>query len=678
MANRLAAESSLYLRQHADNPVDWHAWNEVTLAEARAADKPILLSVGYSACHWCHVMAHESFEDEATGAVMNRLFVNIKVDREERPDLDRIYQLAHQALTRRGGGWPLTVFLDPHSLLPFFAGTYFPKTARYGMPGFGEVLQGVRQWWDDQREQVQQQNSALQGFLSDYGRDRAHAGELAETPIRAARDKFLASFDTANGGHRGAPKFPQAGEIACLLTWARHGDEGAERVAGTTLLRMAARGLHDHLAGGFFRYCVDERWDIPHFEKMLYDNAQLLPIYAQSAVQFSAPRLLEAANGIVAWLQAEMPADGGGYCSALDADSEGVEGKFYLWTREDFAAALDPETRVVASKRFGLDRDANFEGEAWHLHDIRSTVQIARETGLSEPRVEELIAEARRALLAHRDQRVRPGRDGKRLTAWNALLCSGLARAGQALGRSDWLDEAQALGSLLIAAMDTRGRLPAVLGTTGPGFLDDHAYTLQALLTLLEARWSTATLQAAIRLAETLLRDFADRETGGFFFTAHDHETLPQRPKPWLDESTPSGNGVAIQSLLALGFLLTEPRYLDAAESGLRAGWTALTELPQAAPSMLAALEEFRRPTPQVVIRGNTSAIEEWRAGLRSAWSAPLRVYGIPAEIDDLPPALACKPVSPAGRATVCVGTRCLAACDDLGSLFTQLVAESK
>jgi len=655
--NRLSAESSLYLRQHAGNPVAWQAWNEAALAEARATDKPILLSIGYSACHWCHVMAHESFEDAATGALMNQLYVSIKVDREERPDLDRIYQLAHQALTRRGGGWPLTVFLDPHTLLPFFAGTYFPKVPRYGMPAFAEVLQGARRWWDEQRAQVREQNNALQGFLSEVGREASHEGELSNAPLTTAQARSAAGFDAENGGHRGAPKFPHSGEIERWLVLARDGDTVAGEMASTTLSRMAGRGLHDHLAGGFFRYCVDERWDIPHFEKMLYDNALLLPLYAEALVQFEFPEFRAAAEGIVAWLQAEMRADGGGFCSALDADSEGDEGKFYLWTQEDFTAALDGDLRTVAARHYGLDRDPNFEDEAWHLH-------------VTDPQGDE---KTRQQLLAYRNLRVRPARDDKRLTSWNALLCTGLARAGVALGREDWIDEAVAIFEAISADMDACDRLPAVLGRSGPGFLDDHAYALQAALALLQARWSMAVLATAIRLAETLLRDFADAESGGFYFTADDHEWLPQRPKPWLDESTPSGNGVAALALLELGFLLAEPRYLDAAESSLRSGWTDIGEHPQAAAAMLAALAEFRTPTPLVVIRGDADALKTWREGLRNGIALPLRVYAMADSDDTLPPALAAKPHAAKGAAVLCRGTLCRASCADLEALVTQL-----
>ena len=673
MPNALAQETSLYLRQHADNPVDWQAWTPAALARARRDDLPILLSIGYSACHWCHVMAHESFENDATGALMNRLFVNIKVDREERPDLDRIYQLAHQALTRRGGGWPLTLFLDPHTLVPFYAGTYFPPAPRHGLPSFTEVLQGVRGWWDGQRDQIAEQNTALQGFLAGYGHESPLTGELGDQPLLDARTRWLASFDAVNGGHRGAPKFPHAGEIDRQLALGRAGDAAAGQAAMTTLARMASRGLYDHLAGGFFRYCVDERWDIPHFEKMLYDNALLLPVYATAAVMFDAPACRAASEGIVAWLRAEMRADGGGFCSALDADSEGIEGKFYLWEDDQIDAALDGDVLAVATQRYGLDRAPNFENESWHLHAVRTPDEIAAALDIDAPRVAARMEDARVALLAARAHRMRPARDDKRLTAWNSLLCTGLARAGRTLGHDDWIDEAAALVGLLSSEMDARGRLPAVLGRPGPGFLDDHAFALQAALAVLEVRWSMPALQLATQLAETLLSDFVDTTHGGFYFTARDHEALPQRPKPWLDDSTPSGNAIAASSLATLGYLLAEPRYLVAAENTLRAAWTTISEQPQAAAAMLAALDAYRHPVPIVVIRGEAAALASWRETLARDWHAPFRVFAVPDHGPALPPGLAGKPDAPDGRAVLCLGTQCLAACDNVDDLLSQL-----
>ncbi|MHB8447615.1 MAG: thioredoxin domain-containing protein, partial [Rudaea sp.] len=363
MSNRLASESSPYLRQHADNPVHWWPWCGEALALAHTRGTPILLSIGYSACHWCHVMAHESFEDAATAALMNELYVCIKVDREERPDLDRIYQLAHQALTRRGGGWPLTVFLTPDDHLPFYAGTYFPKEPRYGMPPFAQVLREVRRWWDEQREQVRSQNAALAEFLADQGRGAASGDALNDALIRAALEHIEARFDPQFGGHRGAPKFPHCTEMELLL------DLDKPEQVEFTLARMAAGGIHDQLGGGFARYSVDERWEIPHFEKMLYDNAQLLPLFACAAHAnkdgLVAQHNPTVAHGILAWLLREMTAPTGGFYAALDADSDHEEGKFYVWQRDEVRALLDADEYAIAAPAFGFDHAPNFEGKAW-------------------------------------------------------------------------------------------------------------------------------------------------------------------------------------------------------------------------------------------------------------------------------------------------------------------------
>ncbi|HJT99284.1 MAG TPA: DUF255 domain-containing protein, partial [Rhodanobacteraceae bacterium] len=420
MTNRLARETSPYLRQHADNPVDWWPWGEEALAAARAANKPILLSIGYAACHWCHVMAHESFEDEATARVMNALYVNIKVDREERPDIDKVYQLAHQALARRSGGWPLTMFLTPTDLLPFFAGTYFPATPRYGQPAFVQVLEGVRAWFDSKPGELRAQNDALAAFLAAQAQTGAYADAIDDAPIRVALARIAATFDIENGGHVGGPKFPHASEIELLLAHAQ--DERAtspspRAMARRTLERMALRGLDDHLGGGFFRYSVDARWEIPHFEKMLYDNAQLLPLYAEAAAVLDEPGFEQPASACAAWIARELIAPGGGFWSSLDADSEGEEGRYYVWQRDEIRALLDDDAFAIIEMRYGLDRPPNFEGAAWHLVVSASIDEIGTRLSLACADVRQRLADAVQELLAARARRVRPGLDDKILTA---------------------------------------------------------------------------------------------------------------------------------------------------------------------------------------------------------------------------------------------------------------------
>jgi uncharacterized protein YyaL (SSP411 family) len=646
MPNRLAAESSLYLRQHADNPVDWHPWNEAALALARRERKPILLSIGYSACHWCHVMAHESFEHADTAAVMNASFVNIKVDREERPDLDRIYQLAHQALARRGGGWPLTVFLTPDDLMPFYAGTYFPPQARHGLPAFVEVLRGVRRWYDEQPQAIVEQNAALAEFLADHGRGDAPLATLDAAPISQARAAIARHFDPEHGGHRGAPKFPPPTEIELLLRLARDGDAEAGAMAGFTLRRLAERGLQDHLGGGFFRYCVDAHWGIPHFEKMLYDNAALLACFVAAAPLDEGHEFREAAQGIVAWLRREMALPGGGFASAMDADAEGEEGRFYLWSREEAAALLPDATREAFFATYGLADAPNFEHEAWHL---QRRGPLARGQDFAAERL---------SLRQRRDARVWPARDDKCLVAWNAMLARALLRGAPASARRDGIDLADGIFDRLQNYARDGARMRTIARPGGAtGFLDDHAYLLDALLERLQCGWAPAHLAWAVALADTLLADFEDRAHGGFFFTAHAHEALPQRPKPWFDDSTPSGNAVAARALLRLGHLLGETRWLDAAERTLRAGLPLVADAPHGACGLLAALHEFLRPSPLVVARMDRGERDAWDDAIGSARAGGASVFVLAPD----EPALADKPHARGGIAYVCIGLRCLA-----------------
>lgn len=661
MSNRLAAETSPYLRQHADNPVEWWPWCDEAFETARREGKPVLLSIGYAACHWCHVMAHESFEDEATARLMNALYVNIKVDREERPDVDKVYQLAHQALARRGGGWPLTMFLTADDRLPFFAGTYFPKAPRYGMPAFAQVLQGVRRWHDEKPDEMRAQNAALSRFLEGYGENEPHADTLDGTPVAQALERLAESFDADNGGRLGAPKFPHAGEVALQLS---ADDADATTMARVTLERMAARGLRDHVGGGFFRYCVDAEWDIPHFEKMLYDNAQLLPLYALAGTRFDDAGFAAAARDCADWMTREMSAPDGGFWSSLDADSEGEEGRYYVWQRDAIRDLLDDEEYAVVERRFGLDQPPNFEGHAWHLRETMSPADVASTFRIDERTVHARWATARANLFAEREKRVRPGLDDKILTAWNALLIGGAARAlRMRTDLGDLREHAERALDILHTHLWRNGTLYASHArgeTKFPAYLDDHAFLLDALLAMLQLRWNRRDLDWAIALADTLLQRFEDREHGGFWFTAHDAEPLPQRPKPWTDESLPSGNGIAARSLLKLGHLLGDTRYLDAAERCLRAAWPTLVELPHACCTLLLALDEFLRPGTHVVLRADEDEMDRWRDALDRTDDARTDIYCIPPTAQPLPAALAAQAHRDGGVAYVCRGTHCL------------------
>lgn len=660
MSNHLADQTSPYLRQHANNPVDWWPWCEEALATARRERKPILLSIGYAACHWCHVMAHESFEDPATAELMNRLYVNIKVDREERPDLDRIYQLAHQALTQRSGGWPLTVFLTPDDLVPFMSGTYFPKLARADLPAFTDMLLAVRRWYDGLPEEVRARNRGMAAFLAGFGRDAAHQGSLDDTPIRSALERLREEFDPLHGGQRGAPKFPQPGVLALLLA-REPGEAEPARMARVTLERMAAGGLFDHAGGGFFRYAVDAAWNVPHFEKMLPESAQLLPLLAEAACAFGSAELAAAATMTADWLVREMGTPQGGFASSLDADSDGEEGRFYLWQASEVRALLEPREYAVAAARFGLDRAANFRDRAWHLRVVARWEDVAAALGLSVTQARHHWETARAKLLAARAGRTPPGLDHKILAGWNALAIGGCARAQRAGAELGTLPAAcdRALAALR-GRLWLDGRLHAVLtdgSVGGIAFLDDHAFLLAALLERLQLRWDGSELAWAIELADALLAHHEDRELGGFYFTADDAEALPQRPKSWLDEATPSGNGIAARALLQLGHLLGEPRYLGAAERTLRAAWPALAAYPQACPTLLLALEDHLSPRPRIVLRADAAEHAAWQdalAGFRHA-----EVYVIPPQAAGLPALLAAQAHRPGGIAYLCRGSAC-------------------
>ncbi|MGB5720721.1 MAG: thioredoxin domain-containing protein [Woeseiaceae bacterium] len=668
MSNRLQQESSPYLQQHADNPVDWYPWGDEAFELARKTGKPVLLSVGYSACHWCHVMAHESFEDDATATLMNELFVNIKVDREERPDVDKIYQTAHQLITQRGGGWPLTMFLDGDDQRPFFGGTYFPKEARYGMPAFGELLQSVARYYVENRDEVRSQSARLVEVFSKLEPAPAEDDSVLDAvPLATARATFEQTFDREYGGFGSAPKFPHPTTIDRLLRHWRASANDAEPdvealfMATLTLTRMADGGLFDHVGGGFCRYSVDRYWQIPHFEKMLYDNGPLLALYAETALATGDARFAEAANATADWMLADMQADNGGFYATRDADSEGHEGIYYLWRPEQVRELLGDNYDVFA-RRFGLDQNANFEGQ-WHLTVHESISDVAAATGLKEKDVVAKINVAKTTLLEERSKRVAPGRDEKQLTSWNALAIRGLAIAGRALERPELVEAAANASDFLRSTLLVDGRLLASYKDDEarfPAYLDDHAFLLDALLELLQARWDSSLLEFAIQVAELMLAHFEDREDGGFFFTADDHEALIHRPKPLADEAVPSGNGIAAFSLQRLGFLLGDTRYLDAAERALRASWRAITEYPHGHVSLLTALEEYLQHPEIIVIRGDAEEINRWRDAAARLYAPRRLVFAIDADAPDLPGALSFR-AAIIGETVAyrCLGTHC-------------------
>ncbi|HOW76922.1 MAG TPA: thioredoxin domain-containing protein [Candidatus Competibacteraceae bacterium] len=607
--NRLIHETSPYLRQHAHNPVDWHPWGEEALDKARREGKPILLSIGYSACHWCHVMAHESFEDEATAQVMNERFINIKVDREERPDLDKIYQTAFQLLHRRSGGWPLTMFLTHDDHAPFVGGTYFPKTPRYGMPAFTDLLLRVSDHYRQRLGDIRRQNQALLDALRAEITPSSSTGDLALTaePLQAGRDQLIDHFDSVHGGFGDAPKFPHPTSLERLLRhWTaslqcdafqcNEPDRQAETAVRFTLRKMVLGGIYDQLGGGFYRYSVDAEWQIPHFEKMLYDNGPLLALYAQAWQATQEPLFRTIAEETGEWLLREMQSPDGGYYATLDADSEGEEGRFYAWTPAQVRELLNTEEYTVFAICYGLELPPNFEGRAWHLRVVAEAADLAQRLGVEPAQVNAWLASARYQLFTARSQRVWPGRDEKILTAWNGLAIRGMAMAGRLLARSDFVDSAERALDFIQAHLWRDGRLLAVHKDGQSrlnAYLDDYAFLIDGVLELQECRQREGDLDFALALAEVLLDHFEDRTSGGFYFTADDHEALIQRPKPPHDDALPSGNGIAAQVLLKLGRLTGQTRYREAAERTLRWAWPTLGQMPTACNALLTALEEY-------------------------------------------------------------------------------------
>ncbi|MGQ0591281.1 MAG: thioredoxin domain-containing protein [Gammaproteobacteria bacterium] len=684
--NALANETSPYLLQHADNPVAWYPWGPEALGRARSENKPILLSLGYSACHWCHVMAHESFEDEDTAALMNEHFVNIKVDREERPDLDKIYQMAQHLLSGRNGGWPLTMFLTPGDHTPFFGGTYFPREAHYGLPSFKEVLAGVARFFREHPEDAREQGEALRQALNERA---APAGQVAldGVPLTQARAELERIYDRRLGGFGGAPKFPHPTSIERLL---RHyaatakvdaPDGEALQMALHTLRAMAQGGVYDQLGGGFYRYSVDAEWRIPHFEKMLYDNAQLLPLYAEAWQLTGEPVFETTALETGDWVMREMQSPEGGFYSSLDADSAGHEGAFYVWSEEEVRSALGDRAYSLFARHVGLDRPPNFEGR-WHFYIAESAAAIAGALETEEAEVVRHIAEARSRLLALREPRIRPGRDEKVLTSWNALMIRGLAIAGRIFRRDDFLSSAERAMDFLRATLWRDGRL---LATYKDGrahlnaYLDDHAFLIDALLSLLEARWRAGEMELAIALCDVLIERFEDPEGGGFYFTAHDHERLIARHKSLMDEALPAGAGVAAYGLGRLGHLLGEARYLAAAERTLRAASGSIGRYASGHCALLRALEEYRVPPTTVVLRGDGEPLAAWQRRCHEHYAPARLTLAIPTDASGLPGVLAlCHAADQGVVAYICEGAQCGAPIRDLAALDEAIRKEDR
>jgi uncharacterized protein YyaL (SSP411 family) len=607
--NRLANETSPYLKQHAHNPVDWYPWGPEALQRARELDRPIFLSIGYSACHWCHVMEHESFEDPKIGQLLNDHFVSIKVDREERPDLDQIYMTAVQILTHHGG-WPMSVFLTPE-LKPFFGGTYFPPEDRYGQRSFSSVLHAVIEAWQTRRDAVADTAEQLTQTIHQAMRVEPRAGDLDDHLLRNAASQLRRRFDSQFGGFGGAPKFPHPMDLRLLLrVWKRFGDEDALAMVNKTLDCMARGGIYDHLGGGFHRYSTDQRWLVPHFEKMLYDNALLTFAYVEAFQATGNPLYREVIEETMEYVMAEMSAEQGGFFSTQDADSEGEEGKFFVWTKAEIDELLGPDVSKVFCAVYDVTPEGNWEGKNI-LNRARGYDVEAKMLGISEAELRKTLLQAKAKLLEVRGQRVWPGRDEKILASWNGLMMTAFARAGQALGKSDYIGRGLAALDFIANQMRTReGRLLRLAGGTLPGYLEDYAFVLEGMIALYEASWMGPGLAMALKLADTMIEQFWDESEGGFFYTGRDHETLITRTKDQHDSSIPSGNAVAATALLRLAALTDRQDLRDKAVRTLQLFRGLMESSPMAAGQMLVALDFHLGPVEEIVLVGDPRAVE--------------------------------------------------------------------
>ncbi len=604
--NQLAQETSPYLLQHAHNPVDWHPWGAEALGIARAHDRPIFLSIGYSACHWCHVMERESFENEDTAALMNTHFVNIKVDREERPDLDAIYMEAVQAMTG-SGGWPMSVFLTP-SGQPFYGGTYYPPQPRYGMPSFSQVLLAVSDAYKNRREDIDSQAQRLTDAIGRTASLSSGGDTLGSETLGEATGRLLQQFDQQHGGFGDQPKFPQPMTLEFAMSqYRRSGDPDVLRVAEHTLQQMAAGGIYDQIGGGFHRYSVDRIWLVPHFEKMLYDNAQLLRAYLHAWQINGRPEYRRAIDETVDYVLREMTAPEGGFYSAQDADSEGEEGKFFVWTAEEIEAVLGGEEADLLGRAYGVTPGGNFEGKT--ILNLKNTAaELAQQSGAPVESVVERLSESRRKLFNEREKRVKPGRDDKILTEWNGLMVHALTDVGVVLGRADALDAAAKAAAFILAQMsqengflfrsykDGRARFNA--------YLEDYAAFARGLVALYEATFDLRWLAEAVRLTKIMQSQFADEVRGGFFQTGISHEQLVVRRKDFIDNAIPSGNSMAAELLVRLAKLTGNENYRTVATRIFQIMDAAMAQQPTGFGRMLTALDDLLSPSQEVAIVG--------------------------------------------------------------------------
>ncbi len=661
--NKLVNEKSLYLLQHADNPVNWYPWTQEAFEIAKNNNKPIILSIGYSACHWCHVMAQESFEDSETAEIMNKYFINIKVDKEERPDLDKVYQMSQTIITGKTGGWPLTIFMSPDKF-PFFAGTYFPNEQKYGLPSFKDVLKRVNEFYSSQQKDIKSQNMTISEIFQNLNKRNDYDEQINLELLDKTRLDLLNSIDKVHGGFGSAPKFPQSYSLLFLLNSNINNEESFQYVLHT-LNRMCLSGIFDHLEGGFFRYSVDELWMIPHFEKMLYDNGPLISVLCKASKLTSNKLFLKRAVQTSDWIINKMQDKSGGIYSTIDADSEHVEGKYYVWDEKELKSSLDNDEFEFIKNSYFVDSRSNFEGK-FHFHITKDAEDFFLKN-------EKRIAVITKKLLTIRNVRVPPNTDKKILVSWNALAIIGLLDTYKLTDDDRFLLAAKKCFDFIKQKLWDGTKLYACFNEKPcfQAYLDDYAYLLKANLELLKIEWSSENLYFSNKLANILIKNFQNHETGGFYFTSIDHEELIFRPQTSMDESMPAGNSIAMEALSELGFLVGNQEYIDASEKTLISASNSVQRSNTAHASLLNAsmnLLEFKK---FVIIRCSHERIKEYRKEILNF--EEVIFYFIDNEESDIPKSLIEK--KPLGNFTayICEGFKCLSPIRDFDDLCKEL-----
>ena len=607
--NRLKNEKSEYLLQHADNPVDWYPWSKEAFDTAEKENKPIMLSIGYSACHWCHVMAHESFEDDGTAELMNANFINIKLDKEERPDLDKIYQMSQTIITGKTGGWPLTVFMTP-TKFPFFAGTYFPDTERHGLPGFKDILLRVMDFYKNQRDDISKQNIQIKNIFETLNKTKETKNIINEDLLDKVKSELISSIDKVHGGFGSAPKFPHVNNLDFLIKTTEKDDKETLELIELTLTRMTCAGIYDHLKGGFFRYSVDELWMIPHFEKMLYDNGPMIDILCNAYKITQNSLYLDKINQTCQWVIEEMQHEQGGFYSTIDADSEHVEGKFYVWTDKELRDILNTDELKLFKEIFVVYDKPNFEGK-YHLHVTKTN----QECYINNKNSANLICAK---LLDVRNGRIRPATDKKILVSWNSLLMLGLINAYKVTGDNNYYDSAKKCFDFIKNNMWVNNKLYACYHDKPcfNAYLDDYAFLSKACIEFLKIDWNEEDFSFLESLTDTLLDSFQDKENGGFYYTSDTHEELIYRPKSYMDESLPSGNSIATEVLSELYELTGNNKYIKAVDKSISSAADSINRSKFSHCSLYLAAPNIKISKKLIIIRCELKKMDEYKKNI--------------------------------------------------------------